>query len=106
MNFKKFTHAPFRSHSTAASLVETLHDVNYLVWDAVFPDNFPQRLSMDAIKSLLETDKVQQSWPLPSQTLVDYLPQREDLIATKSAFAESRLVCSQCSINCQTDSVQ
>ena len=68
------------AHSAAEVLVQCPDDVHNLRWDYIVAEDFPQRLSVHAVKSLLEVYKDQVIWAIPLLALLEDLANNEDVL--------------------------
>jgi len=60
-NFEEFAQNSINSHRTPAAKVKTFHDVNDFFRDSIFGCNVTQGLSVNAINSFAEVDKLHQN---------------------------------------------
>ena len=79
------------THSAIIFVVKTLYDRDNFLWDSVMPQDFPKTVSMNAIKCLFKTHKVDIKFSLPFCTLFDDISEGEDLIDTTLSFPKSSL---------------
>jgi len=61
VNLEEFTQNSINSHHTPGAVVKTFHNVNDFIQDSILGCNVPQRLAVNAIKSLVEVDRVHQN---------------------------------------------
>jgi len=80
-------------------MVTTFNDVYDFNRDSILGCDVPQGLSVNAIKSFAEVDKVHQNWFLSCQAFIDNLSQSEDLLTAGTSSPKSCLIRTQNHIN-------